>query len=80
MQLWIELSADGRVVLNGARLGAPAELLPRARAALQENPGLRAWISAETGLRYGALWVIIDLLKQAGISRMAFSLRPATAP
>ncbi len=79
-QLWIDLTADGRVTLNGATLRAPTELLPRARAAREQNVQLRAWIRADASVPYGALWVVIDLLKQAGISRMAFSAKAPVAP
>lgn len=71
-QLWIEIAADGKTTLNGTVLSSREQILPRAKAAVRENPDLRAWISADDGVSYGALMVVIDMLKQAGISRMAF--------
>jgi biopolymer transport protein ExbD len=79
-QLWIEITAEGRLTVNGAKLSASAELLPLAIAQLENNPHLRAFITADAGLGYGALFEVIDLLKQAGISRMAFDLRPTSSP
>jgi biopolymer transport protein ExbD len=71
-ELWIEIASDENVTLNGKALGSPEELFAGAVAMRQQNPYLRAWISADASVTYAALMVVIDMLKQAGISRMAF--------
>jgi biopolymer transport protein ExbD len=71
-ELWIEITSEGRLTVNGMVLGSGEELHARAQIALHRNPALRAWISADEGVSYAALMQVIDQLKQAGVSRMAF--------
>jgi biopolymer transport protein ExbD len=78
-QLWIEVSSEERTTVNGKLLGSAAELRDEAKEAALRNPDLRAFISADEGVTYGALMVVVDMLKQVGISRMAFGLRPGAA-
>ncbi len=74
--IWLELTLDGRTTVNGTTPDSSEALLVAIKAAALQHPNARAFIAADDGVSYGALMVVIDMLKQAGISRMAFAGRP----
>ena len=80
VKLKIDIGADGRVTANGKTLSSPADLLPMAIDAAHEDPSVRAWIQASPGVTYGQLMAVIDILKQATISRMAFGFSSSGVP
>ncbi|MEJ7735120.1 MAG: biopolymer transporter ExbD [Polyangiaceae bacterium] len=78
----IELHASGDVFVDGKRLSADDQILPLAREAQAKNPELRAVIRADTSVQHGRVIRALDLLKQAGVSRIAFGVSavPPEAP
>lgn len=71
---------DGRVLVNGTPLASEALLIDKARQALAETPELRAVIHADGAVSHRQVMRVIDQLKQAGISRIAFGAVAAESP
>jgi biopolymer transport protein ExbD len=65
-----ELSVDSKPVANDL------ELLAKAKQARAANPELRAVIRADAALSHGRVVRVMDLLKQGGISKIAFGVDP----
>jgi biopolymer transport protein ExbD len=57
--------------LDGAPI-ADAELGVKAKAALARDPELRAVIQADKDVSHGRVMAVLDTLKVAGLSRVAF--------
>lgn len=74
------LSPDGRVLVNGAPVASDQLLQDKASQALAETPELRAVIHADGAVPHRQVMHVIDLLKAAGISRIAFGAIPMEAP
>ena len=80
------IPASGDVLVNGDVVTADAELLGLARAALARDPQVRAVINADGAVPHRRVIHALDLLKGAGITRVAFGAlaeedtSPATAP
>ncbi len=73
----IRVHPSGEVLLDAA--AAPADdaaILAWARTRITENPELRVSISAESATPHGAVMNVVDLLKQAGVNRVAFAPAP----
>lgn len=74
----LALGADGRVSVDGTTLsGGDRELLERATAALQRAPELRAVIAADGEVPHRRVMSALDVLRQAGLSRIAFGVQHA---
>jgi len=57
------------------------DVLPAARAAREAHPGLRAIIKADVAVPHGRVVHVLDLLKQAQVSKISFGVAPvAPAP
>lgn len=69
----ISLDAQGVVTANGAKLESDAELQQRASRALQENPELRTVISASASASHGKVMHVLDTVREAGVTRVAFA-------
>jgi biopolymer transport protein ExbD len=67
---------QGPVLVNGAPAPTDDALLERARAALSTDPELRAVIQADGGVQHRRIVQILDLLKGAGVTRVAFGALP----
>ncbi|MFO0754912.1 MAG: biopolymer transporter ExbD [Byssovorax sp.] len=72
----VELHADGAMIVDGKRVDGDAELLARASDAITKNRDLRAVIRADTAVPHGRVIRVLDILKQAGISKIAFGVTP----
>lgn len=70
----VDLHADGTLVVNDARVPADDALLARAREAVAKSPDLRAVIRADGSVTHGRVVRVLDLLKQAGITKIAFGV------
>ena len=66
------LPRDGRVLVNGVPVGAGDVLEKRARAALEDNGQLRAVIQADGAVPHRDVIGVLDTLKRAGVTRIAF--------
>lgn len=63
---------DGRVLVNGGPVLSDELLVEKAKQALVETPELRAVIHADGAVSHRQVMHVIDKLKTAGISRIAF--------
>jgi biopolymer transport protein ExbD len=72
----LDLHANGESDVNDKRLARYEDMLPLAKEALAKNPDLRAVIKADTTVQHGRVIRALDLLKQAGISKIAFGVTP----
>jgi biopolymer transport protein ExbD len=75
----VELRTDGTTHVNGKLVADDAALLATARGAIAATPDLRAVIRADAAVTHGRVIHVLDLLKQAGISKIAFGVSPAPA-
>lgn len=72
----VELHATGETLVDGKNLPNDDAILPLAREAQAKNPELRAVIRADTTVQHGRVIRALDLLKQAGVSKIAFGVTP----
>ena len=70
------LPVDGSILVNGASVPDHHTLSERARAALADDPALRAVIQADGELSHRRVIAALDALKRAGVSRIAFGALP----
>jgi biopolymer transport protein ExbD len=77
----IILVADGRVMVDGKWIPNDDAILQLARDAQSQHPDLRAVIKADAAVMHGRVIHVLDLLKQARVSKIAFGVTPtALAP
>lgn len=69
----VEITPDGSVSVDGSTLEVVEDLLTRARAAHDANPQVRVSIRADSSVSHGKVMRVVDLLKQAGVSKIAFA-------
>jgi biopolymer transport protein ExbD len=77
--LEIVIREDGELGVDGKKLNGTSELLGIARSATAANPDVRAIVRAEKGARHGMVMSVMDVLKQAGVAKIAFGV-PNLAP
>ena len=70
------LPIDGSILVNGALVATTKELENRAKKTLQKNNELRAVIQADGAVPHRQVIKILDTLKRAGVSRIAFAALP----
>jgi biopolymer transport protein ExbD len=75
----ILLSADGRTVVDTNVIANDEAILPLARTAQTAHPELRAVIKADSAVTHGRVIHVLDLLKQAHVSKIAFGVSPTPA-
>jgi biopolymer transport protein ExbD len=71
--LSVSIDAQGGVLANGSKVGSDAELRSRASSALKANPELRTVIAASTDASHGKVMRVLDTVRDAGITRVAFA-------
>src|SRR5690242_13509761 len=69
------LLPDQTLQVAGEKLD-DAQLLARAKAALAQNAELRAIIDADGNVPHHRVMATLDVLRQAGLSRVAFGVSP----
>jgi biopolymer transport protein ExbD len=74
--LVVTVAADGSLSVDGQRLASDDALLLLARASHDKNPAIQAIISADATVTYARVIHVLDLLKQAQISEIAFGMTP----
>ena len=74
----LELHANGDTVADGLKLVNDDAILAKAREAQAKNPDLRAIIRADTTVQHGRVIRVLDLLKTAGVNKIAFGVTPIT--
>jgi biopolymer transport protein ExbD len=72
----ILMAADGRMVVDSKPVPNDDAILPLARDAEQQHPDLRAVIKADSAVTHGRVIHVLDLLKQAHVSKIAFGVTP----
>ena len=75
----IVLAADGRVMVDSSQITNDDAILPLARTAQTSHPDLRAVIKADAAVTHGRVIHVLDLLKQAHVSKIAFGVTPVAA-
>jgi biopolymer transport protein ExbD len=75
--LSVIVPARGPMLVNGAALPNDEALEDRARVALAGDPMLRAVIQADGSIAHRRIVHVLDLLRGAGVSRVAFGALPA---
>lgn len=76
MQFGVEIHATGELLVNGQKLATDDAILPLAKEQLAKTPDLRAVIRADTTVQHGRVIRVLDLLKQAGVAKIAFGVSP----
>jgi biopolymer transport protein ExbD len=71
----LELGADGRVLVGGEPAANDAAILAAARAAKARDPEIRALVRADGTVPHARVIRALDLLKDAGITRVAFGVQ-----
>ncbi len=74
------LPVDGSILVNGAVIAGVAELENRARQTLTSNETLRAVIQADGAVPHRQVIKVLDTLKRAGVTRIAFGALPVESP
>lgn len=72
----VVLPVRGRMLVNGEPAVDDGAVLDKARSALAAAPDLRAVINADGDVPHRQVIHALDLLKRAGISRVAFGALP----
>ncbi|MDP9034887.1 MAG: biopolymer transporter ExbD [Myxococcota bacterium] len=75
----IILAADGRAVVDGNPVANDDTILQLARDAQTQHADLRAVIKADAAVTHGRVIHVLDLLKQAHVSKIAFGVSPVLA-
>jgi biopolymer transport protein ExbD len=75
----VEMHANGDVVVDNKRMSDDAQVLGLAKEAITKNKELRAVIRADKTVQHGRIIRMLDLLKQAGITKIAFGVTPIAA-
>ena len=75
----LELHSNGDTVIDGKKVASEDAIFPLAKEALAKNAELRAVIRADTSVQHGRVIRALDLLKQAGIAKIAFGVSPVPA-
>jgi biopolymer transport protein ExbD len=70
----ITMDKDAKVFFDGAEMEQPA-LMEKMRAAVAKDAEVRAIISADQTLNYGKVMGLIDLVKEAGITKFALNIQ-----
>jgi biopolymer transport protein ExbD len=72
----VELSADGRTRVDSEGVANDEAISALAKTAHGRNKDLRAVIRADKKVEHGRVIHVLDLLKRAGIAKIAFAVTP----
>lgn len=72
----VVVPASGAMRVNGVIVTSDAALLSRARQALADHRNLRAVIDADGRVEHRQVVHVLDLLRRAGLSKVAFGALP----
>jgi biopolymer transport protein ExbD len=73
----VSVDASGHIAANGKSVDDDAVLREQARTALMQTPELRTVISASASASHGAVMHAVDVVREAGIVKLAFAADPA---
>lgn len=72
----VELSLDGKTVVDSELVDSDEAVTELAQKGRAKNPDLRAVIRADKKVEHGRVIHVLDLLKRAGIAKIAFAVSP----
>ncbi len=72
----VVLAADGTTQIDGKTVANDDMILPAAKDAHIKNNELRAVIKADSAVPHGRVIHVLDILKQAQVSKIAFGVSP----
>jgi biopolymer transport protein ExbD len=74
---FVDISVDkaGQTFLDRKAIGS-SDLLAALSATAKSNPDLRVFISGDRETRHGDMIRVLDLIRSAGIDKVAFDVRP----
>jgi biopolymer transport protein ExbD len=72
----VELAADGKTRVDSEAIANDEAIGPLAKTAHGRNKDLRAVIRADKKVEHGRVIHVLDLLKKAGIAKIAFAVSP----
>jgi biopolymer transport protein ExbD len=72
----VELTLDGKTRVDSLAVAADDSISELARQARAKNKDIRAVIRADKKVEHGRVIRVLDLLKQAGVARIAFAVAP----
>ena len=73
----VELSADGKTRVDSSDLPNDEAITALAKTAKAKTADLRAVIRADRKVEHGRVIHVLDLLKRAGVAKIAFAVSPA---
>ena len=75
----IQLRTTGEASVDSKKVASDDAILALAREARAKNDELRAVIQADQSVTHGRVIHVLDLLKQAGVAKIAFGVTPIEA-
>jgi biopolymer transport protein ExbD len=72
----VELTLDGKTRIDSQAVDGDDSVLEMAKQARAKNKDIRAVIRADKKVEHGRVIRVMDLLKQAGVARLAFAVSP----
>jgi len=75
----IKLQVDklGNAMIDGKQIAFP-ELFTVLTNRVQQNPNLPVYITGARDATHGSMVYVLDFVKRAGVSRVAFAVKPAS--
>jgi biopolymer transport protein ExbD len=74
----VELTEDGKTFVDSTQVASDQVVGEMATDAKKKNPEMRAVIRADQKVPHGRVIQVLDTLKQAKLSKVAFAVTPAT--
>jgi biopolymer transport protein ExbD len=76
----VELTADGKTRVDSSQVANDDAVGKLAQDAKARNKDLRAVIRADQKVEHGRVIHVLDLLKRAGVAKIAFAVTPIAEP
>jgi biopolymer transport protein ExbD len=76
----VELTVDGKTRVDSNVVAGDEAIAPLAREAKNKTKDLRAVIRADRKVEHGRVIHVLDLLKRAGVAKIAFAVSPTAEP
>jgi len=73
----VSLKEDGSTHIDGTLAASDQVLLRQAKSSLKAHPELRAVVQADGSVPHRRVMHALDILRQAGLSRIAFGVQSA---
>ena len=76
----VVIRSNGELSIDGVAATDEQTVVTRARAERARNRELRAVIQADSAVAHGRVMRVLDLLRQAGVSKVGFGVSPHAPP